>query len=47
MTASYIDSVTSAIPLKRVGDPDEIAGLDRLSGEAEESGYTDGLQPND
>ena len=27
MTASYIDSITSAIPLKRVGDPDEIAGL--------------------
>src|SRR6202034_3532002 len=25
MTAGYIDSVTSAIPLKRVGDPDEIA----------------------
>jgi DNA invertase Pin-like site-specific DNA recombinase len=27
MTASHIDSITPAIPLKRVGDPDEIAGL--------------------
>jgi 3-oxoacyl-[acyl-carrier protein] reductase len=25
MTTGHIDSVTSAIPLKRVGDPDEIA----------------------
>jgi hypothetical protein len=26
MTASHIDSITPAIPLKRIGDPDEIAG---------------------
>jgi 3-oxoacyl-[acyl-carrier protein] reductase len=33
MTAGYIDSITPAIPLKRVGDPDEIAGLVTLLGE--------------
>jgi NAD(P)-dependent dehydrogenase (short-subunit alcohol dehydrogenase family) len=27
MTADYIDSIVPAIPRKRVGDPDEIAGL--------------------
>jgi 3-oxoacyl-[acyl-carrier protein] reductase len=41
MTASYIDSVTSAIPLKRVGDSDEIAGLVAYLASGE-SGYMTG-----
>ena len=41
MTASYIDSITSAIPLKRVGDPDEIAGLVAYLASGE-SGYMTG-----
>jgi len=46
MTADYIDSITPAIPLKRVGDPDEIAGLVAYlaSGGVR---LHDGLQPND
>jgi 3-oxoacyl-[acyl-carrier protein] reductase len=27
MTVGHIDTITPVIPLKRVGDPDEIAGL--------------------
>jgi 3-oxoacyl-[acyl-carrier protein] reductase len=27
MTVDHVDSVTPTIPFKRVGDPDEIAGL--------------------
>ena len=38
MTAGFIDSITPAIPLKRVGDPDEIAGLVAYLA-SEESGY--------
>jgi 3-oxoacyl-[acyl-carrier protein] reductase len=41
MTAGYIDSITPAIPLKRVGDPDEIAGLVAYLARAE-SGYMTG-----
>jgi 3-oxoacyl-[acyl-carrier protein] reductase len=41
MTASYIDRITPAIPLKRVGDPDEIAGLVAWLASAE-SGYMTG-----
>lgn len=41
MTASYIDSITLAIPLKRVGDPDEIAGLVAYLASGE-SGYMTG-----
>jgi 3-oxoacyl-[acyl-carrier protein] reductase len=41
MTAGYIDSITPAIPLKRVGDPDEIAGLVAYLASAE-SGYMTG-----
>jgi 3-oxoacyl-[acyl-carrier protein] reductase len=41
MTAGYIDSVTPAIPLKRVGDPDEIAGLVAYLASGE-SGYMTG-----
>jgi len=41
MTADYIDSITSAIPLKRVGDPDEIAGLVAYVASGE-SGYMTG-----
>jgi 3-oxoacyl-[acyl-carrier protein] reductase len=46
MTADYIDSITPAIPLKRVGDPDEIAGLFALLGERRVRLH-DGLQPDD
>jgi 3-oxoacyl-[acyl-carrier protein] reductase len=41
MTASHIDSITPAIPLKRVGDPDEIAGLVAYLASGE-SGYMTG-----
>jgi 3-oxoacyl-[acyl-carrier protein] reductase len=41
MTADYIDSITPAIPLKRVGDPDEIAGLVAYLASGE-SGYMTG-----
>jgi 3-oxoacyl-[acyl-carrier protein] reductase len=41
MTASHIDGVTPAIPLKRVGDPDEIAGLVAYLA-SDESGYMTG-----
>jgi 3-oxoacyl-[acyl-carrier protein] reductase len=41
MTADYIDSITAAIPLKRVGDPDEIAGLVAYLASGE-SGYMTG-----
>jgi 3-oxoacyl-[acyl-carrier protein] reductase len=41
MTAGYIDSITPAIPLKRVGDPDEIAGLVAYLASGE-SGYMTG-----
>ena len=41
MTADHIDSITSAIPLKRVGDPDEIAGLVAYLASGE-SGYMTG-----
>ena len=41
MTASHIDSITPAIPLKRVGDPDEIAGLVAYLA-SRESGYMTG-----
>ena len=41
ITASYIDSITTAIPLKRVGDPDEIAGLVAYLA-SRESGYMTG-----
>jgi 3-oxoacyl-[acyl-carrier protein] reductase len=41
MTVGYIDSITPAIPLKRVGDPDEIAGLVAYLASGE-SGYMTG-----
>jgi 3-oxoacyl-[acyl-carrier protein] reductase len=41
MTVDYIDSITPAIPLKRVGDPDEIAGLVAYLASGE-SGYMTG-----
>jgi 3-oxoacyl-[acyl-carrier protein] reductase len=41
MTAGHIDSITPTIPLKRVGDPDEIAGLVAYLASAE-SGYLTG-----
>jgi 3-oxoacyl-[acyl-carrier protein] reductase len=41
MTADYIDSITPAIPLKRAGDPDEIAGLVAYLASGE-SGYMTG-----
>jgi len=41
MTADYIDGITPVIPLKRVGDPDEIAGLVAYL-ESEESSYMTG-----
>jgi 3-oxoacyl-[acyl-carrier protein] reductase len=41
MTAGHIDNVMSAIPLKRVGDPDEIAGLVAYLA-SRESGYMTG-----
>jgi 3-oxoacyl-[acyl-carrier protein] reductase len=41
MTADYIESITPAIPLQRVGDPDEIAGLVAHLASAE-SGYLTG-----
>jgi len=41
MTASHIDNITPAIPLKRVGDPDEIAGLVAYLASGE-SGYMTG-----
>ena len=41
MTAGFIDSITPAIPLKRVGGPDEIAGLVAYLA-SEESGYMTG-----
>jgi 3-oxoacyl-[acyl-carrier protein] reductase len=41
MTAGYIDSITPAIPLKRVGDPDEIASLVAYLASGE-SGYMTG-----
>jgi hypothetical protein len=41
MTAGHIDSITPAIPLKRVGDPDEIAGLVAYLASGE-SGYMTG-----
>ena len=41
MTADYIDSITPAIPLNRVADPDEIAGLVAYLASAE-SGYMTG-----
>src|SRR5580698_2917603 len=41
MTASHIDSITPAIPLKRVADPDEIAGLVAYLASGE-SGYMTG-----
>jgi 3-oxoacyl-[acyl-carrier protein] reductase len=41
MTADYIDSIMPAIPLKRVGDPDEIAGLVAYLASGE-SGYMTG-----
>jgi 3-oxoacyl-[acyl-carrier protein] reductase len=41
MTAGHIDSITPTIPLKRVGDPDEIAGLVAYLASAE-SGYMTG-----
>jgi 3-oxoacyl-[acyl-carrier protein] reductase len=41
MTAEYIDSIVPAIPLKRVGGPDEIAGLVAYLA-SEESGYMTG-----
>jgi len=44
MTASHIDSITPAIPLKRVGDPDEIAGLVAYLASGE-SGYMTGSSP--
>ncbi len=40
-TADYIDSITPAIPPKRVGDPDEIAGLVAYLASGE-SGYMTG-----
>jgi 3-oxoacyl-[acyl-carrier protein] reductase len=41
MTTGLIDRITPAIPLKRVGDPDEIAGLVAYLASAE-SGYMTG-----
>lgn len=41
MTAGHIDLLTSMIPLKRVGDPDEIAGLIAYLASGE-SGYMTG-----
>src|SRR5882762_7814043 len=41
MTASHIDRITPEIPLKRVGDPDEIAGLVAYLASGE-SGYMTG-----
>ena len=41
MTADYIDSITPAIPLKRAGDPDEMAGLVAYLASGE-SGYMTG-----
>jgi 3-oxoacyl-[acyl-carrier protein] reductase len=41
MTAGHIDSIKSTIPLERVGDPDEIAGLVAYLA-SDESGYMAG-----
>jgi 3-oxoacyl-[acyl-carrier protein] reductase len=41
MTADHIDSITPAIPLKRVGDPEEIAGVVAYLASGE-SGYMTG-----
>jgi NAD(P)-dependent dehydrogenase (short-subunit alcohol dehydrogenase family) len=41
MTAGHVDSITPTIPLKRAGDPDEIAGLVAYLA-SEESGYITG-----
>jgi 3-oxoacyl-[acyl-carrier protein] reductase len=41
MTADHIDGITPTIPLKRVGDPDEIAGLVAYLANGE-SGYMTG-----
>ena len=41
MTAGHVDSITPTIPLKRAGDPDEIAGLVAYLASGE-SGYMTG-----